>query len=940
MRSTQEIKTEIEIEFGFLPPFFVPALKTPEVLENLWQSTKTIYLNNPLPTLFKEKLSAYLGRFCSTSYFLICHSCSLYQLGMEGTEILELIKESPPLEEIDLQSDLELISQHSLEELHWQPNSVVEKSILRCAIFLFLKQSKSQKCINKLKKFLGENLYSYLISLIGSIKFYHQWLESYPEITELEDQRRDIFPNIRSQCRDLSDFLENYPVIIQQEKQKEEQSNLLKNLDNLRYPEEIPLKRAQQNLSFSKNQDEYWEFLHYNKNVESLDLRKYLENKYISFQEEENSFQLIFEKAGVGLAKLDKNGTIITINPKFAQILGYKPQQINGQKLYEFLLEDEIKLFSKYFRQIVSGKIKTYSQDIAYLNNNKDLVWTNSTLSRGHSTLDETKTIILTIQNISKRKKNEQFLKKRIFYLSKIINNLPEWVKLINQDGKILDTNKSGLKFLRTQKLEDTIGQSIYKIIAPNYRQAYQELNEKVCSGNKANLEFETITLNGNSRWMQTNAIPILNQKNGSWIQLGITRDITEEKLAKKALENLVAGTAAVTGEQFFPALVCHLAAALGVRYAMVAKCEPEKNHLVETIAFWGNNQFLDNIKYDLSHPDCDIILNQETIYFSSEKIATFFEGIEMRIPKEELCYLGLPLFDSSLNIIGHLCAIDRKSVLEANHLRWILNIFASRAAAELERQHKEKTIQELNEDLESKVLQRTLQLEVANQELEAFSYSVSHDLRAPLRAIDGFSKALREKYLHLLDSRGKHYLERVLANSKRMGELIDDLLVLSKISQSKIKFSQINLSSIVENIAFDFSLREPLRKVEWIIEPNVITEGDIRGIKIVIENLLNNAWKYTRKKTKAKIEFGKISLSDNSIAYFIRDNGAGFDMTYADKLFGPFRRLHSEQEFSGHGIGLATVKRIVNLHGGKVWATGKIKVGACFYFSLGIKSN
>jgi PAS domain S-box-containing protein len=248
-----------------------------------------------------------------------------------------------------------------------------------------------------------------------------------------------------------------------------------------------------------------------------------------------------------------------------------------------------------------------------------------------------------------------------------------------------------------------------------------------------------------------------------------------------------------------------------------------------------------------------------------------------------------------------------------------------------------EKQIQKLNRELEQRVLERTKDLEASNAELESFAYSVSHDLRAPLRGIDGFSQALLEDYGHLFDERGQEYIRRVSSGARRMGGLIDDLLNLSRLSRQEIVRERVDLSVLAREIAHRLAEQQPDRNVQVRVQSGIVCNGDAGLLAVVLENLIGNAWKFTRGRAEPRVEFGMTRDTDRGEhpAYYVRDNGVGFDPRYANKLFGAFQRLHGRQEFEGSGIGLATVKRIVQRHLGKVWAEGTPDGGAVFYFTL-----
>ncbi|MBI2358455.1 MAG: response regulator [Deltaproteobacteria bacterium] len=261
-----------------------------------------------------------------------------------------------------------------------------------------------------------------------------------------------------------------------------------------------------------------------------------------------------------------------------------------------------------------------------------------------------------------------------------------------------------------------------------------------------------------------------------------------------------------------------------------------------------------------------------------------------------------------------------------------------------LENQRLVENLQQTNKSLgeeigerqraEEALAERSTALEAANRELEAFSYSVSHDLRAPLRSIDGFSQALLEDYAEKLDEQGKDYLTRIRASSQQMGELIDALLNLSRVVRAEIHREAVNLSEMAKELAAELKQREPRRQVEFAIQGGLEVKGDPQLLRAVLENLFSNAWKFTSKHPRARIEFG-LTQHDGKQTYFVRDDGAGFDMTYKAKLFGAFQRLHKAAEFDGTGVGLATVQRIVRRHGGEIWAEGEVEKGATFYFTL-----
>ncbi|HOV62599.1 MAG TPA: PAS domain S-box protein [Spirochaetia bacterium] len=462
-----------------------------------------------------------------------------------------------------------------------------------------------------------------------------------------------------------------------------------------------------------------------------------------------------------------------------------------------------------------------------------------------------------------------------------ILSTMSDSLILVDPEGKIIHANRAAFDLLGYEEHE-LIGEEFTAIASQPGSAGNPFSLQLLEEGSIDNKELTYRSKNGKELSVLISASAMHNEEKELIGYITVARDITEYKKLGQALKE---------SEQKYRSLVDHALIGIGIH---------QKGRLV-----FANRKLADMLGYTL----------EESIGLPiAERIHPDDRAMVMaRAQRRQAGYPEPETYEIRLLKKDGSC------------------IYALISNAVIEYEWNSATLMTIADSSDTKARK---DLEQAYKELEAFSYSVSHDLRAPLRSIDGFSQALLEDYADKLDAEGKDFLHRVRAASQRMAQLIDDLLKLSRITRTEIHYEQVDLTAMVRKIIVELKEMEPGRSVDFRIAEGVIAYGDTALLQVVLVNLLSNAWKFTGKHPHATIEFGEYQQEGQTV-YFVRDDGAGFDMAYVNKLFAPFQRLHVSTEFEGTGIGLATIQRIIHRHGGTVWAEGQVEQGATFYFTL-----
>ena len=915
-------KTEIIKQLGCFPAFLFPAINSSLVYQSLVEQTLFAYINNPLPPQFKEKLFVVLSRFYGINYFTICHSCTLRSLGLSAAEVLALGELQYPRSEADVIEDLELLSCQWGKETGWNNGLELEVSLLRCACLLFLYPEQTANLSASLKNLLGTVYYHYLIVLLGYIKLCHQWFKSNNGINHQQDRRSQLYlGSLLLEEIKLAQFFQTTPQSPSVFKTYHQPASSQPLVDKaISHSASVEVATPQQlrqktlttclaNAPFPVMiHNRQGKIIHLNRNwleasgydleeistIEGWNQKAQIEQRDIVKLTAKNPSQL-YQKyvAPAHQTALEATSTLQQIVNSLIEIA---PETIKANVRAARKLTDAV-------RSEVTGT--TRSGDRFY--------W--ELYSTALSFESETDELVISIaKDITELVHYEARLAEVEAKLRLVLEATKTGTWSWDITTNRVDVCRQGRIILGLENFDGSY-ENFLQSIHPNERESIDlEIAKAIQADRDLDIKYSVVKSDGQVSLIHAKGRLNYNSLKQPVNIQGVLVDLTSSQIA--AADILLLSSVA----DEMPAANSSLA------FTNMAQSLSELKTVIDLLPCY---LFVVNIKTEAislinARLTKSLSLTEEEVTgktiadcFPDEYVQQIASQHQQAIDSQQVLQIqeevtlpdGIHYFDTVVTPLYD----DSGDIYALLHTCCDIPNFAATQEA---------------------LSQRTSQLEAANRELESFSYSVSHDLQAPLRIINGFSQVLQENYQANLDERGKHYLQRIQANSKRMSDLIDALLQLSRVTRSQMKPVEVNLSAIAKDIMEELRADNSQRQVSTKIAPSAKAKGDPQLLRIVLNNLLHNAWKYTSKRSLAQIEFGVVATAAKP-TFFVRDNGAGFDPEYADKLFIAFQRLHSQAEFRGTGIGLATVQRIIYRHGGKVWAEGERDAGATIYFSL-----
>ncbi|WP_300648831.1 PAS domain S-box protein [Hydrogenophaga sp.] len=629
------------------------------------------------------------------------------------------------------------------------------------------------------------------------------------------------------------------------------------------------------------------------------------------------------------LAQSARTGSILDVNPAFERSYGYAREQVLGRQEH-FLWADPAQRETYLQRLYAERHVDQFSVQ----GRRSDGTVFEALISSEMGTDREDKLIITTVTDVSAQAEAMDRLRRSEERFAKAFNFSPLNLTITRlSDGSFLEINQAQDR-VQGMLPDELMGKTSVEVGAWLSSADREQFVAQLLRDGRIN-SFDTLMRHKDGSLVDTRLWAELIEIDGEACILSCTVNIAAEKRRESLLLNVARGVAAETGEAFFTALTRHLSEAIECDMVVIGECRDTQE--MDVLSIWKDARPLPIFSFETVNTPCAETLKQKDVFVCAQGLPQGFPNARGINREGFQSYLGQALRDADGTPIGILFAMWRKPLELREDMQALVSIFASRANAELVRLHRDREIQRLTETLEQRVRERTADLQKLNAELDSFAYTVSHDLKSPLRSIDGFTRLMEEQMGERLSAEERDMFDRVLSSTARMGSLISALLALARVSQAPLERQRVDLSALASSILNERLVEHAQRTVRRHVAEGLTAQCDPQLARIALENLLGNALKYTRDQPEAVIEFGcVVAEGTGQPRFFVRDNGVGFNMAYAAKLFKPFQRLHMASEFEGTGIGLATVRRIIERHGGDITATAAPGEGATFSFSLG----
>jgi PAS domain S-box-containing protein len=621
--------------------------------------------------------------------------------------------------------------------------------------------------------------------------------------------------------------------------------------------------------------------------------------------------------------------TYLKINKAFERIYGYAREDVLGRNDMNFWVNPETRDALRRKFSANGGRIENFAGRVR----RKDGRAIDVLMSAEYSGEGDDRMVVTVITDVTRETLAREELNRSQDRFNKAFNFSPLGKTITRlSDGRFIEVNSANQRVLGYTQ-EDFRGKTASEAgvwVTEDARNAYVQMLRR----DSRLTAYETRMRAKNSEVVPVRIWAELIDVDGETCALSYTINIAEEKKREALLLEVAKGVSADTGEAFFESLVQQLAKALDAHLVVVAETGPPG--VLRGLAACSDGVLTPKQDYPLPGTPAEAVLACNKLYVHESELGRFFPESRAVVVHHGQAYMGIALRDADGTPIGILSVLWRNPIAHSSDREALMSIFAGRTNAELVRLRRDREILQLTETLEQRVRERTAELTAVNAELESFSYSVSHDLKSPLMTINGFTQILQKRLGNRLEATEQQLFSRVLGATARMEQLTTDMLSLARISRSDLHLDNVDLTTLARSVEEAERLRTPERQVDMVVSDGITARCDPHLARIVLDNLIGNAWKYSRRAEHARIELGVLPpRPDGRTVLFIRDNGVGFDMAFVGKLFKPFHRLHGANEFEGTGIGLATVHRIMERHGGCVDCTSVEGVGSTFYFTF-----